>query len=95
MQSISDIRTLLDAYGLAPRHRLGQNFLHDANQVRRLVNAAGLTAGDVVLEVGPGTGALTEALLDAGAEVIACELDEGLGTLMADRLGDRNYADSG
>lgn len=89
MQSISDIRTLLDSYGLAPRHRLGQNFLHDANQVRRLVQAAELSPGDVVLEVGPGTGALTEALLDAGTEVIACELDEGLGNLMDDRLGER------
>ena len=89
MQSISDIRTLLDAYGLSPRHRLGQNFLHDANQVRRLVDAADLTDGTVVVEVGPGTGALTEALLDTGAEVIACELDEGLGNLIQDRLGDR------
>ena len=89
MQSITDIRTLLEAYGLAPRHRLGQNFLHDANQVRRLVQAAGITSGEVVVEIGPGTGALTEALLEAEAEVIACELDEGLGNLISDRLGDR------
>lgn len=89
MQSLSTIRALLDARGLAPRKRLGQNFLHDANQVRRLVAASGVGAGDRVLEVGPGTGALTEALLDAGADIVAVELDPGLADLLEERLGDR------
>ncbi|MCH2134604.1 MAG: 16S rRNA (adenine(1518)-N(6)/adenine(1519)-N(6))-dimethyltransferase RsmA [Phycisphaerales bacterium] len=89
MQTLSEIRSLLEASGLAPRKRLGQNFLHDQNHVRRLIAAANLSPGDRVLEVGPGTGTLTEALLDAGAEVVACELDEGLADLVADRLGDR------
>lgn len=89
MQSLTEIRALLDARGLAPRKRHGQNFLHDHNQLRRLVDAAGIESGDLVLEVGPGTGTLTEALLDAGADVVACEIDPGLGDLIEDRVGDR------
>jgi 16S rRNA (adenine1518-N6/adenine1519-N6)-dimethyltransferase len=89
MQTLSEIRALLDERGLRPRHRLGQNFLHDKNQLRRLVDAADLAPGEVVLEVGPGTGTLTEALLDAEAQVVACEIDKGLAALVADRLGDR------
>lgn len=89
MQTLSEIRSLLAARGLHPRKRFGQNFLHDQNQLRRLVGAAGVEPGDVVLEVGPGTGTLTEALLDAGAEVIAAEIDRDLGDLIEDRLGNR------
>jgi len=89
MQSISEIRAILDERGLSPRHRLGQNFLHDKNQLAKLVDAASITPGDVVLEVGPGTGTLTETLLDRGAIVIACELDRDLAGVIADRLGDR------
>ena len=72
-----------------PRRKFGQNFLHDHNQLRRLIEAAGVQPGDRVLEVGPGTGTLTEALLDAGANVVTCEIDPGLGELIAERFGDR------
>jgi 16S rRNA (adenine1518-N6/adenine1519-N6)-dimethyltransferase len=89
MQTISEIRSLLAERGLRPRHRLGQNFLHDQNQLRKLIAAAQIAPGDLVLEVGSGTGTLTEALLEAGAEVIACEIDENLADIVADRLGDR------
>jgi len=89
MQTLSQIRAMLNERGLAPQKRFGQNFLHDANQIRRLVDASGVGPGDVVLEVGPGTGALTVALLDAGAEVIACEIDRGLGDLIEETLADR------
>lgn len=89
MQTLTEIRGLLAARGLRPRHRFGQNFLHDQNQLRKLIEAAGVRPGDVVLEVGPGTGTLTEALLDAGAEVIACEIDRDLAALLRDRLGER------
>ncbi|MEE2906441.1 MAG: 16S rRNA (adenine(1518)-N(6)/adenine(1519)-N(6))-dimethyltransferase RsmA [Planctomycetota bacterium] len=89
MQTLTEIRELLAAHGLTPRRRFGQNFLHDQNQLKRLIAAADLTAGQRVLEVGPGTGTLTEAMLDAGAKVVACEIDEGLADLIADRLGDR------
>lgn len=89
MQTIAEIRALLAERGLRPRSRLGQNFLHDGNQVRRLVEAAAPTPGEVILEVGPGTGVLTEALLERGVEVVACELDLDLAQLLEDRLGDR------
>ena len=89
MQTLSEIRALLDSRGLRPRKRFGQNFLHDKNQLRRLVDASGVGEGDVVLEVGPGTGTLTEALLERGARVIASEIDEDLAGISEERLGDR------
>lgn len=89
MQTLSEIRALLASRGLRPRRRFGQNFLHDQNLLRRLVDAAGIAPGDLVLEIGPGTGTLTEALLERGAEVVACEIDRDLAELVADRLGDR------
>lgn len=88
MQTISTIRALLAERGLRPRHRLGQNFLHDQNQVRRLVKAADLHPGELVLEVGPGTGALTEALLESGVNVIACELDPDMADIVESRCGE-------
>jgi 16S rRNA (adenine1518-N6/adenine1519-N6)-dimethyltransferase len=89
MQSISEIRAILAERGLRPRRRFGQNFLHDKNQLAKLVRAAALAPGDVVLEVGPGTATLTEALLDAGATVVACEIDTDLAAVVEDRCGDR------
>jgi 16S rRNA (adenine1518-N6/adenine1519-N6)-dimethyltransferase len=89
VQTLSDIRQLLASRGLRPKHRLGQNFLHDHNFIRKLVEAANITPGDLVLEVGPGTGALTDALLAASASVIACEIDRDLAALLRERLGDR------
>jgi 16S rRNA (adenine1518-N6/adenine1519-N6)-dimethyltransferase len=86
MQTLSEIRQLLAERGLRPKHRLGQNFLHDKNQLAKLIDAAGVTAGDLVLEVGPGTGTLTEALLEAGAEVIACEIDQDMAGIIEQRL---------
>ena len=89
MQTLSQIRALLEARGLRPRHRFGQNFLHDERLVRRLIEASGVQPGDLVLEIGPGTGVLTEMLLEAGATVIAAEIDRDLSELLAERLGDR------
>ena len=79
---------MLQAYGLSPLHRLGQNFLHDHNILNKLVDASDVEEGDVVLEIGPGTGTLTETLLERGCTVVACELDRGLTELLTDRLGD-------
>ncbi len=79
---------MLDAYGLSPLRRLGQNFLHDHNMLGKLVDASGVQAGDLVVEIGPGTGALTEVLLERGCQVIACELDKGLTQLLNDRFSD-------
>lgn len=88
-QSLAEIRELLESRGLSPRKRFGQNFLIDQNLVRKLVQEAGVGPGDLVLEVGPGTGTLTEELLDRGCEVVACELDRGLAAMLRERLGDR------
>lgn len=78
MQTLAQIRAILAANDLAPRKSLGQNFLTDHNLIAKLVDAAAIAPGDLVLEVGPGTGTLTEALLEHGATVIAAELDAGL-----------------
>lgn len=94
MQTLGQIRQLLDAHGLAPKKSLGQNFLIDHNLIRKLVDASGVSGGasgvgpgNLVLEVGPGTGTLTEELLSRGCEVVACELDAGLAALNRERLG--------
>jgi 16S rRNA (adenine1518-N6/adenine1519-N6)-dimethyltransferase len=85
-QNLGEIKGLLAAHGLRPRHRLGQNFLHDAHQMDAILAAAELQAGELVLEVGPGTGALTERLLEAGARVVAVEIDRGLEPILHERL---------
>ncbi len=76
------IRDLAQQLELRPTKSRGQNFLHDANTIRRIVRTAALTPDDVVLEVGPGLGSLTLALLPAVAHVTAVEIDPRL----ADRL---------
>jgi 16S rRNA (adenine1518-N6/adenine1519-N6)-dimethyltransferase len=86
VQTLTEIRALLHARGAAPRHRFGQNFLHDHNQLRRLVARARVTHGTRVLEVGPGTGTLTESLLESGATVIACEIDPVMIAIVRDRV---------
>ncbi|MFC5287138.1 16S rRNA (adenine(1518)-N(6)/adenine(1519)-N(6))-dimethyltransferase RsmA [Actinokineospora guangxiensis] len=70
-----EIRGLAESLGVRPTKKLGQNFVHDPNTVRRIVAAADLAADDVVLEVGPGLGSLTLALLPACAAVVAVEID--------------------
>lgn len=88
MQTLAQIRQLLESRSLAPRKALGQNFLIDHNLIRKLVDAANVHPGDLVLEVGPGTGTLTEELLTRGCRVVACELDHGLAALLRERLAD-------
>lgn len=74
----AEIRDLADRLGLQPTKRLGQNFVVDANTVRRIVAAAGVRDADTVVEVGPGLGSLTLGLLAAGASVVAVEIDRRL-----------------
>lgn len=71
----AEIRQLADRLGLRPSKRRGQNFVHDPNTVRRIVHTAALSPSDVVLEVGPGLGSLTLALLGAAAHVHAVEVE--------------------
>lgn len=73
----AEIRDLAELLGIQPTKKLGQNFVIDANTVRRIVKAAGVTGGTVV-EVGPGLGSLTLGLLETGAAVVAVEIDKRL-----------------
>ncbi|MFG0306537.1 MAG: 16S rRNA (adenine(1518)-N(6)/adenine(1519)-N(6))-dimethyltransferase RsmA [Phycisphaerales bacterium JB040] len=93
MQTLAEIKALLDERGLSPKKALGQNFLTDHNLIRKLTDAARLSPADLVLEVGPGTGTLTEHLLEQGCTVVACELDDKLAQLNRERLGPR-YPDT-
>ena len=83
--SRSEARELLAAHGMRPRRQLGQNFVVDPNTLRRIVRLAGISQGDAVLEIGAGLGALTEALLEAGARVRAVEVDPGLVEILGAR----------
>lgn len=74
----ADVRRLADRYGVHPTKQKGQNFVTDPNTVRRIVKVAGVGPDDVVLEVGPGLGSLTLALLPEVAQVIAIEIDDVL-----------------
>src|ERR1700712_2521504 len=74
----ADVRRLATELGVSPTKSLGQNFVHDANTVRRIVRIAGVTAGESVLEVGPGLGSLTLGLLETGADGTAVEIDQRL-----------------
>ena len=71
----ADIRRLAAELDVRPTKKLGQNFVHDPNTVRRIVAAAGVGPDDTVLEVGPGLGSLTLALLPAVRRVVAVEID--------------------
>ena len=87
MHNQSQIRRMLAEAGLTPRRRLGQCFLVDGNLLASLLDLADLRGGETVLEVGAGTGSLTEELLVRAGRVVAVEIDRGLGELLARRLG--------
>ncbi|MFI0410148.1 16S rRNA (adenine(1518)-N(6)/adenine(1519)-N(6))-dimethyltransferase RsmA [Actinomadura sp. 3N508] len=74
----ADVRELAERLGVRPTKTLGQNFVIDANTVRRIVRAAGVGPDDVVIEVGPGLGSLTLALLPQVRRVVAVEVDAAL-----------------
>jgi 16S rRNA (adenine1518-N6/adenine1519-N6)-dimethyltransferase len=93
VQTLSEIKAMLAERGLRPRHALGQNFLIDHNLLAKLLNAANLKPGELILEVGPGTGTLTEALLAQGCRVLACEMDTNLASLLADRITSQGHAE--
>jgi 16S rRNA (adenine1518-N6/adenine1519-N6)-dimethyltransferase len=74
----AEIRDLAELLDVTPTKKLGQNFVHDGNTVRRIVQTAGVQPGETVLEIGPGLGSLTLGLLEAGASVVAVEIDRRL-----------------
>ena len=82
MLTPATVNSLLAEHGLRPKKSLGQNFLVDPNTARRIVARAELTAGMPVLEIGPGLGSLTLALLEQGHDVVALELDARLAEVL-------------
>ncbi|MEV0630097.1 16S rRNA (adenine(1518)-N(6)/adenine(1519)-N(6))-dimethyltransferase RsmA [Nonomuraea wenchangensis] len=89
----AEIRILADKLNLRPTKKLGQNFVIDAGTVRRIVRVADLSADDVVIEVGPGLGSLTLALLPSAAHVVAVEIDPVLATQLPLTVAERGLAD--
>jgi 16S rRNA (adenine1518-N6/adenine1519-N6)-dimethyltransferase len=71
----SELRLFLNQLGISPNRRLSQNFLIDGNIIRKIVSAADVQPEDTILEIGPGPGSLTQALLETGANVLAVEKD--------------------
>jgi|TARA_B100001079_G_scaffold51261_1_gene42125 16S rRNA (adenine1518-N6/adenine1519-N6)-dimethyltransferase len=83
----TQVRSLLDRHGISPKRSLGQNFVVEPNTVRRIVELAEVGAGDRVVEIGPGVGSLTLALLEEGASVTAVEVDDVLVGVLAEVTG--------
>jgi ribosomal RNA small subunit methyltransferase A len=88
----TDLRALAGGLGVRPTKTLGQNFVHDANTVRRIVRSAQLAPGEHVLEIGPGLGSLTLGLLEAGARVTAVEIDAVLASALPATVAQRQPA---
>ena len=85
--TLTEMRSLLAKRDIELTRSLGQNFLHDGNQLRRIVSAAELTPTDKVLEIGPGLGPLTELLIEQAGEVLAIEMDARLVDFLCERFG--------
>ena len=84
-----EIRALAEKLDIVPTKKLGQNFLHDPNTIRRIVAAAELDPADRVLEVGPGLGSLTLGLVEAVGDVTAVEIDSRLVAQLPDTVAER------
>lgn len=84
----ADVRLLAHRLGVRPAKQRGQNFVIDANTVRRIVSVSGVSNGEQVLEVGPGLGSLTLGLLGAGAQVTAVEVDHALAAGLAQTIAE-------
>lgn len=86
------VRDLLAAHGCRPSRALGQHFLADPNLARKIVRLADVERGERIVEIGPGIGSLTVALAEAGAQVVALELDRHLFPVLAAVLADGDHA---
>ena len=91
--SRTEIRNLAKELDFRPRKSLGQNFVHDANTLRRIVSASGVNKSDHVLEVGPGLGSLTLAILDRGATVTAVEIDSVLAARLPKTVAEHSHSE--
>jgi 16S rRNA (adenine1518-N6/adenine1519-N6)-dimethyltransferase len=85
--TLTEMRSLLAKRDIQLTRSLGQNFLHDGNQLRRIVDKAEITPADKILEIGPGLGPLTELLLEKAGEVLAIEMDARLVDFLCERFG--------
>jgi 16S rRNA (adenine1518-N6/adenine1519-N6)-dimethyltransferase len=84
--NLSDMRRILEERGIQLTRSLGQNFLHDTNQLRKIADAAKLAPTDKIIEIGPGLGPLTELLLARSERVLALEMDERLVKILRARF---------
>ncbi|HUU84978.1 MAG TPA: 16S rRNA (adenine(1518)-N(6)/adenine(1519)-N(6))-dimethyltransferase RsmA [Phycisphaerae bacterium] len=91
VQTKTEIRAALDSLGIRPQRRFGQHFLIDGNLMRRLADCAEIGERDTILEVGGGTGGLTDLLAARAAKVIVAEIDHALAGLLRDRFADRQH----
>src|SRR4051812_49531095 len=92
-QSKHEIQSLLAGAGTEPRHRFGQNFMIDQNLVRLVADVGLIEAEELVIEVGPGTGTLTEELLARGADLLAVEIDRDLAGVVREKFaGNARFA---
>ncbi len=89
----TEIRNIAKELDFRPRKALGQNFVHDANTLRRIVSSSGITKNDHVLEVGPGLGSLTLAILDRGAAVTAVEIDPLLAARLPKTVAEHSHSE--
>jgi 16S rRNA (adenine1518-N6/adenine1519-N6)-dimethyltransferase len=89
----TEIRNLAKELDFRPRKSLGQNFVHDANTVRRIVSSSGIHKHDHVIEVGPGLGSLTLGLLDRGCNVTAIEIDPVLAQRLPKTIAEHSHSE--
>src|SRR5216110_227073 len=89
--NLSQIRIALDNAGVRPAKKLGQNFLHDQNLARWIVQQAQISPDDFVLEIGPGLGALTSEILKRGARLLALEKDARLANFLREKFRDPRF----
>ena len=90
-QTKQQIQALLAEAAAAPRYRFGQNFMIDRNLVAIIADAGGLSGSDLAIEIGPGTGTLTEELLARAGEVLAVEIDRNLSVLLRQHFADKPH----
>jgi 16S rRNA (adenine1518-N6/adenine1519-N6)-dimethyltransferase len=90
----TEIRELAEELGIKPAKSLGQNFVIDSNVCRKIVRIAGVTSSDIALEIGPGLGSLTLALLEEAKSVVAVEIDERLAMRLPQTVAAHNESKS-
>src|SRR5436189_3322296 len=89
--NLSQIRVALEDAGVRPAKKLGQNFLHDQNLARWIVEQAQISRDDFVLEIGAGLGALTSEILKRGARLLALEKDARLANFLREKFRDSRF----